>query len=110
MAQNIDRQWREALEQSRLSSAERRERVLVHPDLVDRLAERPLALADPYSWSGWIPPRTLPEDACSGCATHSCAGRGHTTRANRSPFRQQLVDIAAEALRREHQPALDEVE
>jgi hypothetical protein len=110
MAQNIERQWQRAAEQSRLSSAERRERVFAHPDLVRRLTERPLALDDPYRWSGWIPPRTLPEDACPGCATHSCAGREHTARLNRSPFRQQVVDIAAEALRREHQPALDEVE
>lgn len=106
----MSRQWREAAEQSHLSSSERRARVLAHPDLVERLTERPLALRDPEGWSGWIPPRTLPEDACPDCRTHACAGRPHTARANRSPYRQQLVDVAAEALRREHQPALDEAE
>lgn len=110
MEHSFSRQWQKAFEESRQASTERRARVLAHPDLAEQLTELPYAISDPARWSGWIPPRTLPEDLCPGCASGSCDGREHTARPNRSPIRKQLVDIAAEALRREQQPALDEAE
>lgn len=93
-------------------SYERRDRVFRHPDLLKRLTEPPLRFTDPYRWTGWIPPRTCPEQACgSECGTRQRAcSATHNARYNDSPFRRALVEIAAEAYRREQQPALDEVE
>lgn len=91
----------------------RRARVLAHPDLVQRLTERPLRFTDPYRWNGWIPPRSLPEEPCgSECGRHSrgACSATHQASLNDSPYRRALVEIAAEAYRRELQPALDEVE
>ena len=101
---DIARLWRTAAEQTRRENAERAARVLAYPDLADRLAEPPASIRDPYRWNGWIPPRTEPEGMCEDscgrtarCARHS----EHRTRINRSAIRDQLVEIAAEAMRRE---------
>ena len=89
----------------------RRDRVLAYPDLAKRLTEPPLGFADPTDWTGWIPPATEPEQPCGvwcgrnhRCDVHAVARR------NDSPRRRAFVDIAAEAWRRDHQPALDEQE
>lgn len=96
--------WRSAGARSRQASIERRARVLAHPDLARRLTEPPLALSEPGRWSGWIPPRQLAEQACAVCVARgpawACRGREHLAPVNDSPFRAQLVDIAAEAMRR----------
>lgn len=91
-------------------SHERRARVLSHPDLVKRLTEPPLRMTDPNRWTGWIPPRTLPADICGrACGRdHRPCSNQHAARFNTSPYRRALVEIAAEAYRREHLPALDE--
>lgn len=77
----------------------------MHQDLAQRLTQPPLRLSDPSRWSGWIPPRTLAEEACTSCATGkshpACRGWPHHARVNDSPIRRQLVEIASEALRRE---------
>lgn len=99
----MNRQWRTAMANSRAESAARRARVLAHEDLAKRLTEPPLRLSNPQRWSGWIPPRTLAEDTCAECARdrRACRGRPHLARVNDSPYRRALVEIAAEALRRE---------
>lgn len=109
---DLARLWHTAAEQAKRENAERAARVLAHPDLVERLRQEPAAMQDPHGWSGWIPPRTEPEGMCDGgcgrsgrCPRHS----EHRTRINQSAIRRQLVDIAAEAMRREQaQLALDE--
>lgn len=89
------RSWRDlfgpAMAEARARSAERRIRVLAHPDLAARLTHRPLGYDDPHQWSGYVPPRTW----------HG--------KLNTAPQRQVLVDICAEALRRDggDRPALD---
>jgi len=105
------REWGDAQAQSVEESRARAARVLAYPDLVKRLAEQPAALRDPHKWNGWIPPRTVPEVECGDrCGVHQrpCTNR-HFAPANDSPIRKQLVEIAAEALRRE-QLALDEAQ
>ncbi len=73
---------------------ERRERVLRHPDLAARLTQPPLNHSDPAMWNGYVPPATW-GDYWSG--KH---GEGKP-KPNNSPERAALVDICAEALRRE---------
>ncbi len=91
-------------------SAGHRARVLAHPDLVKRLTEPPLRLTDPARWTGRIPPRLLPDEACGrACGRdHRPCTNQHRARFNTSPYRRALVEIAAEAYRREQLPALDE--
>lgn len=87
----------------------RRDRVLAYPDLARRLTEPPLRFADPSDWNGWIPPAMQPEEPCGyGCGRHHRCDGIHAARRNNSARRQALVEIAAEAWRRDHQPALDE--
>lgn len=112
MYSSDNRHLAEMVERAPGGASARRDRVLAHPDLVKRLTEPPLNITDPYRWTGWIPPRALPEEACgAACGTEhrACPYTQHRSMLNDSPFRRQLVEIAAEALRREQQPALDEV-
>ncbi len=44
--------------EARAAAAERRRRVLAHPDLAQRLTERPLGFPRPEMWNGYIPPAT----------------------------------------------------
>lgn len=85
-----DNTWAHALAQIQAEAvdvlAERRERVLAHPDLAARLTERPLKFARPDVWNGFVPPKYVP----------SRDGQ----RINDSPYRIALVDICAEAHRR----------
>ncbi|HEX5348528.1 MAG TPA: hypothetical protein VFW64_15710 [Pseudonocardiaceae bacterium] len=99
--------WRAAKAASKRQSQERRARVLGHDDLAQRLTAPPLRLSNPARWSGWIPPRTLPEEACTHCGPRGdqrCRGAAHRARLNDSAIRRQLVDIAAETKRREATP------
>lgn len=101
----VMRLWRQAVAKSQEASQARRVRVLQQPDLTRRLTEPPLRLSDPARWSGWIPPKTLAEDTCVNCGSGDprpiCRGWPHRARVNDSPVRRQLVEIAAEAMRRE---------
>lgn len=107
----IDHAWNRAWVRSHDESQARRDRVLVHPDLRKRLTEPPLSMSDPERWSGWIPPRAMPEETCGGCGSGGrCTTSQHRARINDSAWRAALVEIAAEALRRESEPALDEIE
>jgi hypothetical protein len=101
----VIRMWQEARARSKQESSARQARVLAHPDLARRLTDPPLKLSDPGRWSGWIPPKTLAEEACKSCdggdPRPACRGWPHRSRLNDSPVRRQLVEIAAEAMRRE---------
>jgi hypothetical protein len=61
--------------------------VLAHPDLAAQLLEKPLAFERPEQWSGYI------------------AGNHWDGRPNRSPYREQLAALVAEAERRANTPA-----
>lgn len=94
--------WREAKAASKRASQARRARVLAQPDLAQRLTCPPLRLSDPSRWSGWIPPKTLAEEACTHCEhSRRCSGWPHRCKVNDSPARRQLVGIAAEAMHRD---------
>jgi hypothetical protein len=97
------RLWQQAVAKSKRESQARRGRVLAHEDLAQRLTTPPLRLSSPRRWSGWIPPRTLAEDACTHCERDNrrCSGLPHRARVNDSPVRRQLVDIATEAMTRD---------
>ena len=89
--------------------AERRARVLRYPDLAKKLTQPPVGYTQPEHWNGWIPPRIIDPEGREELAA-SPAGRfnqlGHRAlgqRVNDSPRRGALVDIAAEALRREQE-------
>lgn len=79
------RMFAEALKASKEASSARRKRVLAYVDLRDRLKADPVSMADPEAWNGWIPPSTDQHGSF-----------------NNSPRRAALVDIAAEAMRREN--------
>lgn len=93
MVRHGRRDWRAVWEpmraQARAAAQARRARVLAHPDLADRLTEQPLSYTRPDQWNGYVPPDT---DAIP-------TGGGYVR--NDSPRRAVLVDICAEALRRE---------
>ncbi len=44
--------------EARAAAAERRRRVLAHPDIAQRLTERPCGFPRPEMWNGYIPPAT----------------------------------------------------
>lgn len=69
----------------RAELADRKALVLRHPDLAARLCERPIGHSRPEVWNGWIPPEVW---------------QGQR---NDSPVRSALLDIVAEAERRESQ-------
>jgi hypothetical protein len=101
---DIARLWHTAAEQARRENSARADRVLAHDDLRARLAAPPISLREPDRWTGWIPPKTLPEGmCCDACGrTRSCGySQNHRALVNDSPRRRALVEIAAEALRRE---------
>lgn len=81
------RDWRAVWEpmraQARAAAEARRSRVLAHPDLAEALTERPIGYARPEQWNGYVPPALWREEL------------------NTSPHRAGLVEICAEALRRE---------
>jgi hypothetical protein len=102
----IGRAWVAAVAQSKAESAARRQRVLAHEDLVAQLQAPPLHIKTPEKWSGWVPPRTMPEQTCNFCrAGDRCHDVDHLARTNDSPRRAALVAIATEALSREQQAA-----
>ncbi len=106
----------------------RRAAVLRHPDLARKLTQFPLAWKRPQNWNGYIPPMDWPVDCdcwpdCTGMDGHggeavraSKIGQngqlsvrfgqlGHRsggTRPNSSAVRDALLEISAEAWRREN--------
>lgn len=88
------RNWRAIWESLRAGAhAEaqaRRARVLAHPDLAEALTEQPIGYARPEQWSGYVPPRTDAVRSQDGAAPLNTSAR-----------RRALVELAAEALRRE---------
>lgn len=91
MARRGRRSMRAALESARAEAreqaAQRRARVLAHADLADRLTAPPLGYARPEQWNGYVPPATWQEAR------------------NGSARRAALVELCAEALRREQEGA-----
>lgn len=83
--------WRVTVARAHEAAQARRARVLAHDDLRAALCLPPLAYERPEQWSGYVPPQTWP--------------RRHGDGLNASPRRVALVDIAAEAFRREQEPA-----
>lgn len=73
----------DATSEARRTTAQRRARVLAHPDLAARLVSR-LGFERPDQWNGYVPPRL-----------------GQNDELNTSPRRTVLIEIAAEALERE---------
>lgn len=69
------RQWHTILVESRQTAAQRRTRVLAHPDLAARA---------PRGWAGYVPPRVDSDG-----------------RANTSPIRRELIDILHAVAERE---------
>lgn len=76
--------WVEAAAGSKTRSQARRALVLKHEDLRQRLCASPLEFHRAEEWNGWIPPELTAEGA-----------------RNTSPRRAALVEIVAEAERRE---------
>lgn len=99
---------RQATARGRARNRARRDCVLRHPDLARRLTEFPLGFKFPEQWDGFVPPPECQDEAPEGM--HSAGGlpngRGRRTggtKPNDSERRAVLVDICAEAWRREHQ-------
>ena len=97
--------------------ADRRARVLKHPDLARRL-EKEAGYARARQWTGYIPPRLCAEDDAELLrSAHMSHGgelvfrfnqlgkRSAGSLVNDSPRRALLIDIAAEAWKRDHEPA-----
>jgi hypothetical protein len=78
---------------AREQNAERRARVLAHPDIAKRLTEHPLNYSAPEVWSGFIPPAEI------GC----CLRCGSRDKRNPSPQRRALVAICQAVIDRENQ-------
>jgi len=89
VASAVSALWGDALAKGMQANAQRRARVLRHPDLAARLCQPPLGYSSPDHWNGFVPPRFLPADA---------SGR---VRPNDSPERGALAEISAEAAARE---------
>ncbi|GAB3459492.1 hypothetical protein [Actinophytocola sediminis] len=95
----------QALNAAHTANQERRERVLRHPDLATQLRDV-LGVADASRWNGYVPPaqvpgsvrfaRTVPERV-----RRSASEEERYFVANTSPVRRRLVEICAEAFRRE---------
>lgn len=102
--------WRELYEaqlaKAKTDNQQRRARVLAHPDLAARLTQPPLNYTRPEQWTGYVPPRFGSEQEPE--ILRDPAGFPHpgrlTTRPREvsdSPCRAALVEICAEALKRE---------
>lgn len=76
---------RKAAADERAECAARRARVLAYVDLRARLTQAPLFFSTPDMWNGRLPPAM------------------HGDQMNTSPRRRALVEISAEALRRERE-------
>jgi hypothetical protein len=78
---------REGMRAATATNDRRKRLVLAHPDLAEQLTKAPISLARPDCWSGYVPPEHLTSGA-----------------PNRSPVREQLAGLVAEAERRAAAP------
>lgn len=95
----------QALNAAHVANQERRERVLRHPDLATQLRDV-LGITDASRWNGYVPPAHVP-----GSVRVTRTGPDRARRsasederyfvANTSPVRRRVVEICAEAFRRE---------
>ncbi len=83
LATDIAQRARTEIAEALARCRERSARVLSHQDLAVLLIERPICHEKPDRWNGYVPPAMWREEP------------------NNSPVRAALVDICAEALRRE---------
>ncbi len=90
---------------SRAATAARRERVLGFPDLAARLTEKPLNYPQPGMWSGYVPPHedayAIPEPLHANGHPNARNKMTEPSGVNDTKRRAALVDICAEAMRRE---------
>ena len=82
------RQWAYSLEVARETTTSNRELVMKHPDLAERVRVL-YRLGRAENWNGYVPPALRP------------ANENNTVDVNRSPYRAELLEILAEAHRRE---------
>lgn len=80
---DIGRVVKHLARQAAEETAARRSRVLRYPDLAAKLTEPPLSYSKPEHWNGFVPPRE------------------YNGQINASPRRKALVELCAEAMRRE---------
>jgi hypothetical protein len=87
-----------------IETAQRRERVLRHRDLAEQLTRPPLGYKRADQWGGFVPPALLAEDAecIVACGRNRCQHEHGAWRID-SPRRAALVELNAEAWRREHE-------
>lgn len=98
-----------AMQAAHEEAAARRERVLAHPDLRLKLTEAPIGYERPDQWNGYVPPKTDAEQSCPDCRNGIKHCRNtHMASANTSARRRALIEIAAEALRRENTRAQED--
>jgi hypothetical protein len=76
--------WDQAIAEEREQCSNRRARVLAHPDIAQRLTDRPMSYARPDQWTGYIPPYLVSGE-----------------KVNSSPIRHQLVAICVAVNQRE---------
>jgi hypothetical protein len=99
--QGEHRDWRALWEplrvQGKARAEERRTRVLAHRDLADQLTRPPLSYARPEQWNGYVPPRLLRDARPIGSRAPELLA------VNDCPRRAVLVELCAEALRRDRE-------
>jgi len=79
--------WRHIVNEELARCAERRDRVLAHPDLAQQLCDHPLKIADPTRWNGYVPPEMW------------------QTQRNDSPYRAQIMRVLQAVAEREEAEA-----
>lgn len=99
---------RQLAAEARAANQARRERVLRYPDLARRLCEEPLGYKFPEQWNGFVAPADCQDETPESLRSpNGFPNPGWTmtgrTRRNDSPRRAALVDICAEAMRRERE-------
>jgi hypothetical protein len=86
--------WEPLRAQAKVEASRRRTRVLAHADLAARLCEPPLGYARPEQWSGYVPPKLMPDNRVKGPPRMVL---------NDSPRRLALVELCSAALARERE-------
>ncbi len=89
--------------EARAAAAERRRRVLAHPDLAQRLTQQPLNFSSPGRWTGYVPPATGFWGPVSDSGIDS-GGPDHEV-ANNSPCYFALRELGRAVAERERRAA-----
>lgn len=105
---------RQMAREAHAANQARRERVLRYPDLAEQLCEQPLGYKFPEQWNGFVAPADCQDESPESLRSPSgFPNPGHALtgarRHNDSPRRAALVDICAEAMRREREGTSGEV-